>query len=99
MGFVIGLFKFMFWFALAMAVFHFATRKYLNPFKLTMVFGKKGSGKSTLMVRLAYKYLARGWNVYCTEKLDGCYFIDYNDIGFFNIPPNSVLLVDEVGMV
>ena len=99
MGFVIGLFKFMFWFALAMAVFHFATRKYLNPFKLTMVFGKKGSGTSTLMVRLAYKYLARGWNVYCTEKLDGCYFIDYNDIGFFNIPPNSVLLVDEVGMV
>lgn len=64
-----------------------------------MVFGKKGSGKSTLMVRLAYKYLAAGWDVYCTERLDGCYFIDYKDVGFKNIPPHSVLLVDEVGMV
>ncbi len=29
----------------------------------------------------------------------GVIFIDYSDIGFFNIPPNSVLLVDEAGMV
>ena len=80
-------------------VYHFLTRKYLNPYKLTMVFGKKGGGKTTLMVRLAYKYLSKGWSVYCTEPLDGCYHIDYNDIGFYNIPPNSVLLVDEVGMI
>lgn len=75
------------------------TRKYLNPYKLTMVFGKKGSGKSTLMVRLAYEYLAKGWTVFCTERLDGCVHIDYNDIGFKNIPPNSLLLIDEVGMI
>lgn len=82
-----------------MAAFHFLTRKYINPYKLIMVFGKKGSGKTTLMVRLAYQYLANGWEVYCTERLDGCHYIDYNDIGFFNIPPRSVLLVDEVGMI
>ena len=64
-----------------------------------MVFGKKGSGKSTLMVRLAYKYLAKGWSVFWTEKLDGCYWIDYKDIGYKNIPPNSLLLIDEVGML
>lgn len=75
------------------------TRKFLNPFKLTMVFGKKGSGKSTLMVRLAYKYLGLGWNVFCTERLDGCIYIDYRDIGYKNIPPYSILLVDEVGMI
>lgn len=80
-------------------VYHTLTRKYLNPFKLTMVFGKKGSGKSTLMVRLAYKYLGMGWNVFCTERLDGCIHIDYRDIGYKNIPPYSVLLVDEVGMI
>lgn len=28
-------------------IFNFATRKYLNPYKLYLVFGKKGSGKST----------------------------------------------------
>lgn len=75
------------------------TRKYLNPYKLTMVFGKKGSGKSTLMVRLAYQYLAKGWTVFCTERLDGCVHIDYKDIGFKQIPPDSLLLIDEVGMI
>lgn len=75
------------------------TRKYLNPYKLTMVFGKKGSGKSTLMVRMAYEYLANGWTVFCTERLDGCIHIDYNDIGFKQIPPESLLLIDEVGMI
>lgn len=91
--------KFMLFFVAILALYHFATKKYINPYKLTMVFGKKGSGKSTLMVRLAYRYLANGWDVYCTERLDGCYYIDYNDIGFKQIPPNSVLLVDEVGMI
>ena len=33
--------------------FSFATRKYLNPYKLYLVFGKKGSGKSTYLVKLA----------------------------------------------
>lgn len=91
--------KVSFWMMVVFGIFHFLTYKYLNPFKLTMVFGKKGSGKSTLMVRLAYKYLALGWNVFCTERLDGCIHIDYKDIGFKNIPPYSVLLVDEVGMI
>lgn len=80
-------------------VFDFLTKKYVNPFRLTMVFGKKGSGKSTLMVRMAYEYLARGWNVFCTERLDGCVYINYKDIGYKNIPPYSLLLVDEVGMI
>lgn len=91
--------KFCFWFFLACMAFHYLTLRYLNPYKLTMVFGKKGSGKSTLMVRMAYEYLSKGWTVFCTEKLDGCVHIDYNDIGFKNIPPYSLLLVDEVGMI
>lgn len=96
LGFI---FKICFWLIVAGLIFHYATRKYLNPYKLTMVFGKKGSGKSTLMVRMAYEYLAMGWTVFCTERLDGCIYIDYNEIGFKQIPPNSLLLVDEVGMI
>ena len=38
--------KFSLWFFVAAYLFHIATKKYLNPYKLTMVFGKKGSGKS-----------------------------------------------------
>ncbi len=90
---------FILFFFLFLLIFHFLTRKYINPYKLTMVFGKKGSGKSTLLVKLAYQYLKKGWNVYSTERIDGCYLIDYKDIGFFQIPPRSVLLVDEVGMI
>lgn len=93
------LFKCFFVFLAAVLIWDRLTRKYLNPYKLTMVFGKKGSGKSTLMVRLAYQYLAKGWTVFCTERLDGCIHIDYNDIGFKQIPPDSLLLIDEVGMI
>lgn len=96
MGF---LFKVCFWFLVAVLTWHFLTKKYLNPYKLTMVFGKKGSGKSTLMVRMAYEYLAMGWTVFCTERLDGCIHINYKDIGYKEIPPQSLLLVDEVGMI
>lgn len=96
MGF---LFKCFFVFLAAVLIWDRLTRKYLNPYKLTMVFGKKGSGKSTLMVRLAYQYLAKGWTVFCTERLDGCIHIDYKDIGYKHIPPESLLLIDEVGMI
>ena len=43
-----GIFKFIFWLIVAGVVFHLCTKKYINPYKLYMVFGKKGSGKSTL---------------------------------------------------
>lgn len=45
-------------------VWDLTTRKYLNPYKLYLVFGKKGSGKSTYLVKLARKHLKKGWIVY-----------------------------------
>lgn len=93
------LFKIGFVFLVVIVVFHLLTRKYLNPYKLTMVFGKKGSGKTTLMIKIAQQYIKRGWSVYSTEPIPGCYQLDYKDIGHKMIPPNSLLLVDEVGMV
>lgn len=86
-------------FLLVVYVYHRLTLKYLNPYKLTMVFGKKGSGKSTLLVKLALQHMAKGWTVYSTERIPGTYTVDYNDIGFVEFEPNSVLLVDEVGMI
>ena len=41
------------------SVYEFTTRKYLNPYKLYLVFGKKGSGKSTYLVKLAKKHLKK----------------------------------------
>lgn len=73
--------------------------KYRNPYKLFMVFGKKGSGKSTLMCKLALKYSKKGYTVYCNSYIPGTYYFDATDVGFYHFPENSVLLIDEVGMI
>ena len=93
------LFKIFFVFILIIFIWDRLTRKYVNPYKLYMVVGKKGSGKSTMLVRLAYQHIRDGWNVYTTENIPGTYKIRYDDIGRFNIPAGSVLLVDEVGLI
>lgn len=73
--------------------------KYRNPYKLFMVFGKKGSGKSTLMCKLAMKYNKKGFKVYCNTVIPGTYYFDTELVGFAHFPENSVLLIDEVGMI
>lgn len=76
-----------------------ATLKYKNPYRLTMIFGKKGSGKSTTLTRLALEARKAGKDVYANIPLPGAHLIKESDIGFFDIPPESVLIVDEAGMI
>lgn len=83
----------------AFLIWHLATRKYLNPYRLTFVFGKKGSGKNTYLTKIAYQHLSRGWRVYSNVEMPGCYIISPEDIGRFMIPPESVVLLDEVGLI
>ena len=80
-------------------IYHQLTKKYLNPYKLIMVFGKKGTGKSTLLTKLALSYYMQGRKVFSTETIPGTYKIDYKDIGYKMFPPDSVILIDEVGMI
>lgn len=87
---------------LALAIFLFITFHvivYRNPYKLYMVFGKKGSGKTTLMTKLAIQYQKKGWDVYCDRYLPGCYQFDTKDFGKIQFPENSLILIDEVGLV
>lgn len=91
------LFSFLVMFVLLL--FHLSTKKYLNPFRLTMVFGKKGSGKSTLLTKLAYQYLRKGWHVYSTVQLPGVREFDVSNVGQYQFDENSCILIDEVGMV
>lgn len=77
----------------------YLTRKYRNPYKLIMVFGKKGSGKTTFLAKTAYKFLKKGYPVYSTEKIPGVVQFDVNLIGSITFPENAVILIDEVGMV
>ena len=80
-------------------LYHELTKKYLNPYKLIMIFGKKGSGKTTLLTKFALKYQKLGIPVYCTESIPGTYTVQPEQIGYVELEPNSVLLIDEAGMV
>ena len=74
-------------------------RKFSNPYKLYMVFGKKGAGKTTLITKLAIKYMRAGRTVYSTVPVPGTYGFDPVDLGRLQFEPNSVVFVDEVGMI
>lgn len=64
-----------------------------------MVFGKKGSGKSTFLAKTAYGYLKKGYHVYTSIPVPGCILFKPEQIGYFTFPENSVIFIDEVGMI
>lgn len=75
--------------------------KFNNPFKLIFIFGKKGSGKSTLMVKYMVKYLKKGWLVYTDMvgvNINGVRFFNTDDLAKFVPEENSALFLDEVGL-
>lgn len=74
-------------------------RKYRNPYKLIMVFGKKGSGKTTFLSKTAYQYIRKGRPVYSTVYVPGTNLFDVQKVGLMSFPPESVIFIDEVGMI
>ena len=86
-------------FIILMIPFVYLCRKYRNHYKLVMVFGKKGSGKTTFLAKTAYQYLKKGYPVFSTEKIPGVIHFDVNKIGYVTFPENAVILIDEVGMI
>lgn len=99
-----------FWFTLlyiflgfmgAASVFHVLTRKYLNPYKLYFIFGKKGAGKTTFETKLACKYLKKGWNVYTDLPelyVPGIRFFPFEALGDFVPEEHSLLILGEAGI-
>ncbi len=75
------------------------SREFFNPYKLFMVFGGKGSGKTTLMNKLGIKHKKAGWKVYSDRKIPGCYHFDINQFGLCRFPDDSVILIDEVSLI
>lgn len=73
--------------------------KFRNPYKLIMIFGKKGSGKTTLITKLAYKYRKSGRPVYATIDTPFSQYFDVQKIGQYTFPDESVIFIDEVGMI
>lgn len=77
----------------------YMAKRFRNPYKLIMVFGKKGSGKTTYLCKLAQQHIKKGWTVYSTVHIPGTYKISGEDVGVLHFPENSVILMDEVGML
>lgn len=75
------------------------SRRYSNPFKLIMVFGKKGSGKTTFLAKTAYQYIRAGRPVYSTVYVPGAYLFNVQQMGNVEFPRNAVIFIDEVGMI
>lgn len=76
-------------------------RLYSNPYTLTHIFGKKGSGKSCLMVNEMIKHLKRGWIVYTDMtdiKIPGVRIISAKDLKYFRPEYHTLLCLDEVGI-
>lgn len=80
-------------------IFDLLTKNYVNPYKLIMIFGKKGSGKTTTLTALALDHVRKGWNVYSTIDIPFCNTFNVDDIGTFTFPPKSAVFIDEVGMI
>lgn len=85
-------------FPLCILSFHLYTRYLLNPYKLIFIFADKGSGKTTLLAKLAVRHLNNGWNVYTTENIPNTHQISASDIGYYEFPKHSCLLVDEASL-
>lgn len=83
-------------------IYKWKFRNFRNPYKLYMIFGKKGSGKSSYLAKLALRYLKHGYHVYTNMSdlaIPGVRFIDARLLGDFVPVPDSVVLLDEVGML
>lgn len=82
----------------AIAYFYRVSLDYKNPYKLIMLFGKKGSGKNTLLTKWSIMYNKLGYTVFSDSEIFNTYKLDTDWIGKYDFPKNSVLLIQEAGI-
>ena len=90
-----------FFFCSAVLIWHILTRKYLSPYTFTLVFGKKGVGKSLSMQKDILKHQKRGWKVYADSNtsLKNVTMIDASKIHTYSFPRNSLIVIDEINLL
>lgn len=83
-------------------IFRVYTMKFYNPYTLTLIYGKKGCGKSTIAQKYIYKHYKRGWNIYY-NKGDSSFpmgiAIDASRLWEVDFPPRTLLIIDEVNLL
>lgn len=73
--------------------------KFNNKFRLTVLIGKKGAGKTTILTKYAQMYKKKGWKVYSNFLIPGTYSYDPLELGKLMFDPMSLILIDEIGLV
>ena len=65
-----------------------------------MYIGKKGCGKTCTIAKFALKYSKMGYKVYTNvDGISNTYLFNPKDLDTFTPSPNSIVLLDEVGLV
>lgn len=82
-------------------VWHLLTRKYLSPYTFTLIFGKKGVGKSLSMQKDLLKHKKCGWHCFADSNtdLDFVRRIDCRKIYSYKFPRNSLVCIDEINLL
>ena len=95
------LYIFLFFFVHFVFFFVYSMFKFRNPYRLHLVIGKKGAGKTTYLSRVGQSAIRSGVNVYSNFRLSGATYFDTSiiDSGQYSFDPGSVILIDEAGTV
>lgn len=70
-------------------------------FSLNYLLGRKGAGKTSLMIKLMLFYKKRGWTIYTDLQgvnIPGVRIFDLKSLKDCSPPPRSAVFLDEVGL-
>lgn len=75
------------------------TRKYVNPYKTVLYYGKKGCGKTTYLTKVAINAIREGKTVYSNVMIPGTILFNPKQLKTCTPQPNSIVLIDEIGLI
>lgn len=80
--------------------FSLYSRRFRNNFTLSLIFGKKGSGKTCLMTREILKHQKKGWICYADfpVNIPDVRLFNPRDLDNFTPEAHSLLCIDEAGI-
>lgn len=88
-------------FFVLLLIYHLLTRRFVSPYSLVVIFGKKGVGKSCSMQKDLLKHHKRGWKCFADSNTDLPFVTKINAREIFNyrFPENSFVCIDEVNLL
>lgn len=85
---------------IGLIIWHFLTRKYINPYTMDLYIANKGAGKSCTLAKNALKASKRGQTVYSNTEdinVENVRVYDTFDLGRYSVE-KAYILVDEVSL-